>query len=543
MPLPKTSIIWPPPEALKNYALVSEWAAWWTGDPNVLGSFYAGQQTHPEGPSKDRRPFMFWARRGQRNAPSGSVTKLHVPLAGDLATFSADLLFSEEPTLSIPSEADVESGPVTTYLQDLVDDGGLWNLFLESAEAASALGGVYLRAVWDRDLSEFPFLTAIHPDNAVPEFTWGRLRRVTFWEILSEEKKDEIIRHLELHDVENGEAVIRHGLYKGGRAKLGEQIPLESHPVTAALVEGADEGNIDGLDLVVRIPGLDRLDVEYVPNMRPNRRNRGSAEGRSDLEGQEGLLDALDETWTSWMRDIRLGQSRIIVPGEFLEKRGRGEGATFDVDSDIFTPLEIDPNFQEKAGITVVQFTLRTKEHLETCLALIERIVDGAGYSPQSFGLNIEGTAHSGTALKLRERKTFTTQEKKRRYWATPIERITETLLIIARNVLGARIEPDRPTLEWPDTSSPDMSELAQTIDLLKRAVSASTETRVRMLHPDWTDSDVAAEVDRIIEEEGLSVEPPEMVGGIDVPPPGALSDDPGIVEAGLEQTPEETQP
>lgn len=536
MPLPIESTVWPPEDTRRTYGLVSEWAAWWTGDPNVLGTFYTGH--NPDSEDTGRRPFMFWNRRGKKSQESSSLTKLHVPVAGDLASFSSDLLFSEEP------EFQVENEDAQTRLDEILDEGSLWNLFLEAAEITAALGGIYLRPAWDSELSDAPFLTAVHPDNAVPEWSWGRLSAVTFWEVLNpaemKSENSKVYRHLERHEVYEGEARIIHGLYLGTQTKLGEPVPLMEREETAGLatMEGTLE---DGPFVVVRIPGLERLDVEYVPNMRPSRRNRGSAEGRSDYEGLEGMFDALDETWTSWMRDIRLGQSRIIVPGEFLEKRGRGSGAEFDVDSEVFTPLEVDPNVQEKAGITVVQFALRTKEHSDTVLSLFERIVDSAGYAPQSFGLHVEGRAESGTALRVRERKSFSTQSKKRRYWGSPLEKVLEVLLILDREIFGSKVEVERPTIVWPDSSPPDMAEMSTTLDALRRAQAVSTEVRVRMLHPDWSEDDVKSEVERIMKEEGLEVEPPEMAGGIDVPPPVIPddqnedeSDDPSIVDEEL---------
>ena len=52
--------------------------------------------------------------------------------------------------------------------------------------------------------------------------------------------------------------------------------------------------------------------------------------------------------------------------------------------------------------VEVVTFALRTDEHRDTMLTLVERVASAAGYSPQDFGLNIEGRAESGTALRLR---------------------------------------------------------------------------------------------------------------------------------------------
>src|SRR5205085_1548181 len=102
------------------------------------------------------------------------------------------------------------------------------------------------------------------------------------------------------------------------------------------LAVGLEDGN--------RKPtGIDKLTASYVPNMRPNRRYRGLDLGRSDYQGVEDLLDALDETWTSWMRDLRLGRGRLVVPEAYLQSLGRGQGADFDADREVYAALEMPP--------------------------------------------------------------------------------------------------------------------------------------------------------------------------------------------------------
>ena len=225
-----------------------------------------------------------------------------------------------------------------------------------------------------------------------------------------------------------------------------------------------------------------------MPNVLPDKRRPTSPQGRADVEGCESLLDALDETYTSWMRDIRLGKSRIVVPADALEPAvfggGRGAGKSFDADREVFTELEVDPQHMD---ITPVQFDLRTAEHAETALHLFERIVSEAGYSPQTFGLKIEGRAESGTALRLREARTFKTMARKQRYWAPALADVCELLLILDGAIFGRPVTPERPRVTWPEeTATPQ--EVAQTLTLLRTAEAASTETMVRMLHADWAD-------------------------------------------------------
>jgi A118 family predicted phage portal protein len=289
-----------------------------------------------------------------------------------------------------------------------------------------------------------------------------------------------VYRHIEHH----ADGLIHHALYEGTKTNIGTRVSLDK------LAETSD------LEEEIRLP-FDSLASVYVPNQRPLRRLKGYEYGRSDYDGVEGLFDAIDEAYTSWMRDVRLGKSRIIVPTEYLERRGRGRGAAFDVDAEVFTGLEIDPNFQGKS-IEPVQFDIRHEAHKTTVMELIDRAVTAAGYSPQSFGINIEGRAESGTALKLRERKSFTTQGKKQRYYTQPLEEILEKLQILDVEIFNKQYKPMKPRIEWQDAVQQDVRESATVIESLHRAQAASLETKVKLLNPELTEEEVSDEVLRI---------------------------------------------
>ena len=58
----------------------------------------------------------------------------------------------------------------------------------------------------------------------------------------------------------------------------------------------------------------------------------------------------------------------------------------------------------------------------------------------------------------------------------------------------------------WEDDEKPDLNELADTVDKLNRAAAASTETKVKILHPEWDVKEIAAEVALIQKEQGMAV-------------------------------------
>ncbi len=505
MPLPDNAKqAWPPAQWKAIQQDLDEHAAWYSADPDRLRTHYANTgvgrtaESSFEPAAGGQRRTRFWSRRANDQGAAGGRVQLHVPAASDVAAVSADLLFGEPPALQIPDAhdgGDRDAMATQDRLDDLTDTTGLINTLLEAAEICAALGGVYLRPAWDTTVADHPFITSVHADRAVPEFRWGHLTAVTFWKVVRDDHGD-IWRHLERHDP----GMISHGLYRGRTDMLGTNIPLDRHPDTA------------GLDDQIPIP--DGLFLpRYVPNVLPNRKHRGQPVGRSDYAGTEGLMDALDETWTSWMRDLRLGQARILVAAEYLETRGRGKGKTFDADREIFTPLDLDPTSRDRGGIEKIQFDIRWEEHQQTALDLFERIVSTGGYAPQTFGLHIEGRAESGTALRVREGRTFHTVARKQRYWAPAVNDTVGMLLRLDGTVFGRPTVPFRPACRFADAVVNDPFEEAKTLDLLARAAAISIGQRVRRAQPDLEGEELQAEIDAVLGEQGMAVADPTGAG------------------------------
>ncbi|MFE6689632.1 phage portal protein [Streptomyces sp. NPDC057743] len=490
MALPDANAPWPPPQLAPLYRELRVDDAWYSGDRKKLADVYQHQQRREDG----RR--RLWARH-RHPQPGKRDTRLHVPLAGDIATTSADLLFSEPPTFTVPDTG------AQDRLAELVEAGGIENTLLEAAEVAAALGGVYLRITWDTSLAPRPLLTAVHADAAVPTFRWGELTEVTFWRELASDGST-VWRHLEHHEPGR----ILHGLYEGTVDQLGRRVPLTEHPEVAGLAEslGAEGDAIE--------TGIPELTAAYVPNIKPNRRHRGSPFGRSDYAAPlHDLMDSLDETWSSWLRDIRLARARLIVPDGYLRDHGPGRGASFDDDREIWQALAIPPT--ESAGITLSQFAIRVAEHQTTADAIVQQAVRSAGYSAQSFGLGDQGAAVTATEVTARERRSMITRDKKSRYWRPALAHVLLVMLRLDRAMFTPNLAVDRPRVTFGDGVSEDPQSVAQTLSLLQQAQAVSTDTKVRALHPDWDDDAVQAEVERILAETGQAVPDPMQVGAL----------------------------
>jgi A118 family predicted phage portal protein len=450
------------------------WRAWWTGDQQGLTAAYQGPRIRPStmrGGLVGLVARSFW---GRPTSDGETTSKNHVPVAADISTMSSDLLFSEPPKLAVDDDATHEQ--IERYIED-----GLWTAVREGADSASALGGTYLRVVWSKDLSDRPWVSSVDADFAIPEFSWDKLRAVTFWSEV-EKSGTQVVRRLERHEPGR----ILHGVYEGTEDNLGRLASLADYNATAGLAQTLDDG-----DQVTT--GIDQLTAVYVPNMRPNKQWEMPI-GRSDYAGIEPNMDQLDEILTSWMRDIRLAAARLIIPETMLLSAGKGQGASFDADRELYAPMMGNP---AEMKLELFQPAIRFEEHAASMAAVLEVIIRGAGYSMATFspGNDDATAAATATEIKQREKKSVTTRGRKIGYWTPELASLLEALLAIDVAQFGAQVTVNKPSVEFPDAVSPDPSEVAATLQVLDAATAVSAKVKVETLHPDWDETQVNEEV------------------------------------------------
>jgi hypothetical protein len=201
------------------------------------------------------------------------------------------------------------------------------------------------------------------------------------------------------------------------------------------------------------------------------------------------------------------------VPEQWLEKDDRSGKFMFNEDRTVFVRLpNMGPPGEEGSPLTVQQFAIRAQEHQQTAIELLDRIITSSGYSPQSFGLSIEGRAESGTALRIRERKSLKTQQKKAAHFKPRVEDILYLALQVDRLYLNSDTPiVYRPHITFADSIQESMDELSKAVLTINQAEAASIQTKVEMLHPEWGYDQVQAEVKRIMDESGRTVTEPDF--------------------------------
>jgi hypothetical protein len=488
---------WPPADIAAAAPFYREWLAWYRGDARELRQFYASAATVGNPPVRPSQMAggvygalgrTFWGRPVNQ---TGQIRQ-HVPAARDVAGLSAALIFAEPPALLLPDASG--SDPSQKALDELLNDGGVYAGLHEAAELGAAAGGVYLRASANAVIAEGPIVDAILPDQAIPEFYGPWLLAVTFWRVISKPNQTPIVRHLERHEMTPGPSpvcIVEHAVYEGASNRLGRRASLADYADTARLAGLVDSG---GRVLI----GTTRLDVVYVPDMLPNPMLPGGRLGRSALSGAEGQMDQLDEVWSSWMRDIRLGKGRLVVPRQYTRRFGDGEGSYFDPEQEVFTSVnaQLGASDSPQLQISAAQFNIRVAEHQQTSQELWRIILRNAGLEGnEDSGEN--SPAQTATAVNDKTSRRRGTRSVKMRYWTPQLRRLSFVLQELLKLYWPGMFpgQPRPADIEWPDAAAPDMETMARTLQLLDAAGAVSQRTKVEMLHPEWSSDQVDVEV------------------------------------------------
>ncbi|MBF6332385.1 phage portal protein [Nocardia transvalensis] len=494
MPLPEHGSTWPPKPWDRAQRDMAVWNAWYTGNTTDLETIYTAHGTMR--PALGARGIIgriqrfFWSRPDIQQS-----AKLHLPAPADLARASADLLFSQPPTWMIAADDTVgDRAAAQKRLDTIFASDETVSTLLEAAEVCSALGGSYLRLWWDTQIADHVMLGTVAADAALPTWRYNRLTAVTFWTTVFDEDGT-VLRHLERHEPGR----ILHGLYHGDRSRLGRRIPLSESPDTQWAVDVVDaDGGI--------ATGVSTLTAAYVPNVRPNRLWRTTPGltqlGRSDFDQLEQWFDALDETYTSWLRDIRLGKARLFVDENLLKPAAPGHGAEWDNEQAVFTTLRagLGSAADGHGGVQANQFAIRWQEHAQTAAELLNVVLRAAGQSANNFSDNsLTVGVMTATEVNAREKLSEKTRSKKISYWKSALRPLAATAMRIDAAVFGTGITlSDDPELKFPTRSAQSPTEMAATLAALASAHAMSTRQMVLEQHPDWSTEEIDAEVARI---------------------------------------------
>lgn len=457
-------------------------------------------------------------------SPTGeNRSELTIPTAGDLAMLSADLLFAEEPTFTIPGSADTQKDGVTVEadpklkaaqarLEQIMSSDAAHAELLRGGEYSAAHGWTYWAIVWDQSFRDHVWFRAYRADCAIPEWKYGALSAVTLWTEYA--RKDDRYRLLERHDP----GQITYSLWKGEVGQKGHQVPLDTITETAHYLSLLPVVDADSLPMaetmdVVIATGVPYLTVEHMPNMLPHplwdKKGDLANLGRSSFFSLETLFARINVLWSSLMRDFDNGMGRLTVPESYLKLNGPGKGAEFDMGRQVYSPVGGLVDDGKGGTITLSQFKIRVAEHLEGIVALKREIAQRAGYSLSHFGIH-EGGTKTATEVNDDRSDSERTRDKQALYARPALARLARTALAIDGLVFpgkgGALIE-DLPDIAFAEVSQVNPLIRAQTTQTEMLARVRSIISGVRAVQPDLDEVQVAEEVALIKAENNMGAE------------------------------------
>jgi len=508
--------------------------AWYTGNTAALADIYAKghgatRATHAVrgvphegglvGTFSGLAHRTFWGRA----VPAGEDrTRLHIPAPADIASLSSDLLFSRAPRIAYGKDDRVGKLQADRLEQIMASDES-HAAMQEGGEYASAFGASAMVLRWDEETADHVWWEPVAADVTIPEFRLGRLTALNCWSEFRDGNSGQVYRHVERIEV----GAIFHTLYLGTDTNLGRIVPLADRPET---VQYASLVNADSA-----IPtGINVLTAEWWRNMpAKDWRKKGvlAEAGRSDYTGgTKGLFDALDEAWSSWMRDLRLGKARLVLPAAYLQSNGRGQGASFDTDQELFSPLQLPGSATQKTGeaLEQVQFDIRVTEHEQTTQALYRRILASAGYGELDRETTT-ATDRTATEVNAQSQSKDRTRDRKVLYARPALASLARKAMLLDGVIFSGKGGGDLPTPEvtFPPATVVNPLQSAQTIGLLRAAKVQSLEVSIKMQHPEWSQDDVNDELARLAKETPPAPDPAAF-GGTDPQPGDDPEADPG---------------
>ena len=370
-----------------EFKRIQEFKAWKTGRGDIIDAFYA---------SKGARVGM----KQWGNFRIASNKKMHIPMASEISRQKGIILFAEA------TRFNTEDKQLAKDIQTLIKETNLNDKFIEGASTASALGSVFMKPVWRKDVKKFVSVGLERPDVSISDNFEGDLVDVTFIKYYEDPENAQMIYRLAETYTSKGE--IWYDLYKGTTTQVGEKANLDEIAETSGLADFSS--------------GLEKcLAIQLKNPFSDSAKN-----GISDYDRLIPLFDSLDFYYSSWRVEVEVSKARLSVPAHLLpvDKNNRAIGAF----EDEFL-IKMFGDTEMEGSPSMFQPLIRSDGFKTALESALELIIILSGFSTQTFGLKSVSGAEAGISLAIRQKKTFDTKAVTERKWKTHIEALVENVM------------------------------------------------------------------------------------------------------------------
>lgn len=400
---------------------------------------------------------------------------VEMPVPRLVSRLKSNLLFGEKPDIKPEQKSD------ETRMDDLVEENDLAAEMRRGALICSSEGEVYGRLIVDPQTLEWPIIEFVSRRWTLPRFAGRFLVGATFVREIPEGSSI-VWRILE----DYGPGTIETQLWRGTNSKLGERRALSARPETADLP--ADQP----------VPtGLTEPACVFIPNTLDEDPSRGI----SDYLGVIRAFFAINETLSVGQANVRsVGLKRLFVDGRY-----RNSSGNLPAGRDIFwMDSALQDALGQGGGIKEAEYSFEAQALRDWHDHVVDLALTFAGVAPSSVGRQLTtGAAMSGTALRLRMTHTLMEAAGTGRSWDRQMARLIRLAQLLDKTAFNRpwSAADKMPAFHRHDGLPRDTMEEAQELATLSTAGALSLDTKIRRVHPEWSDEQVAAEAQRIADD------------------------------------------
>jgi len=405
-----------------------------------------------------------------------------VNFGGMISKLSADMLFEEFPRIS--------AGENDDFLQALIQKNQLETQLYEAGLENSFRGDAFFRI---RAKDGQCIIEDINPAICFPEYDEWNVRKeptahVLGWKVnLGEDEKGK--PKYGIFQEKHKKGIIEHKLFVleddgslGAELRMADYIGMEG-------IKPEEKTNVDDF-LVVHIPNY-RINSMYF--------------GISDYRDLTQLMFAINNRITKVDNILdKHGDPILAVPEGVLDEEGKVSRQSFGV-------IEVPTSDSAGAKPEYIVWDAKLESAFSEIEKLIEFLFMTSETAPASLGLDKEGQAESGRALKYKLLRTIAKKHRKELYFDWGIKKILNVAQEFAlKNKLKAGDvapkKPEKVEIEWQDGIINDAKETLE-IEQLKLD-NGLTTTKEAIQRLECVDEKTAEKKVKEIEEEQNKKEP-----------------------------------
>ena len=364
---------------------------------------------------------------------------------------------------------------------------------------SSGLGFTPIKLSIDRDIEDMPLIEVIDPMKYESQTRRGF---VYLHKAKTRKEVDKTMYEIqEVHYKKDGKPVIEYKVYN----VQGNTTEVKLNELTQEELEKLGLDHLDGNPIITDFESLHDLPVILHNNTAYNTFFPNAPYGEPDTQGLDLIEDALSETLSNLIEEIRKGRIKVLISEELVKRDGDGKALGFD---DFKLDYELMGRFEAEGKnlIQIVQGEINSEKYVKAIGALIMYACNKAGLHPITVGLTgVESIAASDESQQEREKVSMRTREEKLARWRETLKRLFKRVLEVDDIMQSRPIGDYKIHIEFGEFSNPTPQAI---ISVLNEAVTAGVMS-MRKAQDKWqgedlTDEEKEIEYIRTLIEKGL---------------------------------------